>query len=180
MVRMTARAVSEYENAFSGILHAPLAFTFWKGRTALFAILRALGIGPGDEVILPAFTCVVVPNAIRFTGATPVYADIAPNTYNIDPEDVCKKVTSKTCALIIQHSFGIPAELDSLLEVAKLYDLPVIEDCAHALGSRYRAQQVGTFGKAAFFSSQWSKPYTTGLGGIAVTSDVTMGRHLKT
>jgi len=176
---MKTEIISQYEEAFSQFLNTSFATTFWKGRTALYAILKALNIGPGDEVILPAFTCVVVPNAVIHAGAIPVYVDIKPNTYNIDPQAVSEKITSKTRALIVQHTFGIPAELDSLVDIAQRHNLLVIEDCAHSLGSTYNNKLLGTFGAAAFFSSQWSKPYTTGLGGIAVTASASMEKQLK-
>jgi dTDP-4-amino-4,6-dideoxygalactose transaminase len=172
--------IANYQGAFARALGVPYGYAFWKGRVALYAILRALEIGLGDEVILPGFTCVVVPNAIRFVGATPVFADITPGTYNLDPDSVEQAITPRTRALIIQHTFGIPADLDPLLEIARRHRLAVIEDCAHALGSTYGGQPVGTYGIAAFFSSQWSKPYTTGLGGIAVTSNPEMAERLHT
>jgi dTDP-4-amino-4,6-dideoxygalactose transaminase len=179
MAARNSEIVSLYEKTFANTIGAYSAHAFWKGRVALYAILKALQIGPGDEVILPAFTCVVVPNAVRFIGAMPVYADISSNSYNIDPEDVVKHITPNTRALIIQHTFGIPADLQRLLKIARDYRLAVIEDCAHALGSTYNGQPLGTFGIAAFFSSQWSKPYTTGLGGIAVTFDAEMAERLE-
>ncbi|MDA8388830.1 MAG: DegT/DnrJ/EryC1/StrS family aminotransferase [Nitrospiraceae bacterium] len=138
---------------------------FYKGRVALYAILKSLGIREGDEVILPGFTCVVVPNAVTYLGAKPCYADIDPQTYNIAPEKVLGKITGKTRAIIAQHTFGIPAEMDEIIKIAKKNLVPVIEDSCHTIGSRYKGREVGTFGDAAFFSSQWSKPATTGLGG---------------
>ena len=138
---------------------------FYKGRVALFAALKALGIKPGDEVILPGFTCVVVPNAISYLGAKPVYADIDPATYNIDPRRISENITGRTRAIIAQHTFGIPAEMTEIRELAGNHGLYVIEDSCHAVGSRYKGREVGTFGDAAFFSSQWSKPVTTGFGG---------------
>lgn len=171
--------IIRYENSFSKLVGTDSAFSFWKGRVALYAILKAVGLGPGDEVILPGFTCVVVPNAVSFTGAKPIFADIAPGTYNLNPACVEKTITSRTRAIIIQHTFGVPADLDSLIEIGRRRRIPIIEDCAHALGSTYRGQRVGTFGAAAFFSSQWSKPYTTGLGGVAVTSDLEIAKRLQ-
>lgn len=147
------------------------SFTFFKGRVALYAILRAIGIKQGDEVILPGFTCVVVPNAIIYLGAKPVYVDINPDTFNIDVAKIEEKITKKTRAIIAQHTFGIPADMDKILKVAKKYNMFVIEDSCHALGAKYKDQEVGSFGDAAFFSSQWSKPITTGLGGWAVVNN---------
>jgi perosamine synthetase len=152
-------------------------FYFFKGRVALYAILKAIGIKQGDEVILPGFTCVVVPNAIIYLGAKPVYIDIDRKTFNIDFLKLKEKLitshsssAAKPKALIVQHTFGIPAEMDSILNIAKKYNLYVIEDSCHAIGSKYKGKETETFGDAAFFSSQWSKPVTTGLGGWAVVN----------
>ncbi len=146
-------------------------FYFFKGRVALYAILKAMSIKPGDEIILPGFTCIVVPNAITYLSATPIYVDIDPATYNIDADKIDEKITDKTKVIIAQHTFGIPAEMDRITEIARKYNLYVIEDSCHSIGSTYKQQKVGTFGDAAFFSSQWSKPVTTGLGGWAVINN---------
>ena len=146
-------------------------FYFFKGRVALYAILKSMGITTGDEIILPGFTCVVVANAILYLGARPVYVDIDPSTYNIDAEKIGEKITDKTKAIIAQHTFGIPADMNKITAIAKENSLYVIEDSCHAVGSRYMGREVGTFGDAAFFSSQWSKPLTTGLGGWAVINN---------
>ena len=171
---------SPYEHDFAATLGEGLsARSFWKGRVALFAILRALGIGPGDEIVLPGFTCVVVPNAMRLAGATPVYADIEAGGYNIDPALAAEQVTERTRALLIQHTFGIPARIDELLELARRHDLLVIEDCAHVIGGEHEGHRLGAVGDAAFFSFQWSKPYTTGLGGMAVVPAGPIGDRLE-
>jgi perosamine synthetase len=140
---------------------------FFKGRVALYAILKAIGVNPGSEVILPGFTCVVVPNAITYLGGKPVYVDIDPQTFNIDPGRIEEKVSGESRVLVAQHTFGIPAEMDRILEIAARHRLHVIEDACHSIGSRYKGKEVGFFGDAAFFSSQWSKSVTTGLGGWA-------------
>lgn len=170
---------AQYEEMFARTFDVPHAFAFWKGRVAFYAILQALGLGEGAEVIVPGFTCVVVPNAVRQAGARPVYADIQPETYNLDPASVERLITPRTGALLVQHTFGIPAEMEPLLALAHRYRLALIEDCAHALGSTYAGRSVGTFGVAAFYSSQWSKPYTTGLGGMAVTADAALADRLR-
>jgi perosamine synthetase len=164
--------IRAYEQAFSGMLGPDVrTFAFWKGRVALYAILQALGVGAGDEVLIPGFTCFAVPNAVRFLGARPVYADISIGSYNLDFGSAAQAISPRTRALIIQHTLGFPAPLEELLALAKRHNLAVIEDCAHSLGSAHRGKSLGTFGDAAFFSSQWSKPYTTGLGGVAITRD---------
>ena len=146
-------------------------YFFFKGRVALYAILKAMGIKAGNEIILPGFTCVVVPNAIIYLGAKPVYEDIDPKTYNIDPQLIEDKITEKTKVIIAQHTFGIPAEMQHIKKIAEKYGFYVIEDSCHTIGSRYDGREVGTFGDAAFFSSQWSKPVTTGLGGWSVINN---------
>jgi len=150
-------------------------YTFFKGRVALHAILKAAGIGPGDKVLLPGYTCVVVPNAILYIGAEPVFLDIDPNTYNLDPNALEVWLDTPqaegTRAIVVQHTYGIPCDMDTILPLAKQNNLLVIEDSCHAIGSSYRGRQVGTLGDAAFFSSQWSKPLTTGLGGWATIND---------
>jgi perosamine synthetase len=172
--------VQPYEARFAAIFGADYyAFCFWKGRVALYSILKALDLEENDQVILPGYTCVVVPNAIRYAGAQPIYADIALGDYNLDPRSVEERVTSDTRALIVQHTYGIPADLASLKHIADNHGLCLIEDCAHILvGSTYQGRLLGSFGKAAFFSFQWSKPYTTGLGGMVVTRDVQLAKRL--
>jgi perosamine synthetase len=170
-----------YESRFADIFGGDYnAFSFWKGRVALYAILQALGVREGDEVILPGYTCVVVANAIRYARAKPVYADIASGSFNLDPKSVRERITSRTRALILQHTYGIPADVRSLQAIAQEYGVELIEDCAHVLpGAKYQNKFLGSFGKASFFSSQWSKPYTTGLGGIALTRDTMLAGRLK-
>lgn len=144
--------------------------TFWKGRVALYAILKALEIGPGDAVLLPGYTCMVVPIAAVFLGATPVYADVDASSYNVTRDTLEAAWRGhngpRPKAVIIQHSYGIPVEAGPILDWARSEGLAVIEDCAHVLGSSYRGTPCGLLGDAAFFSSQWNKPTTTGLGGV--------------
>lgn len=146
-------------------------FTFFKGRVALYAILKSIGIGNKDEVILPGFTCVVVPNAIYYTGAKPVYVDINIKNFNIDVDRIEEKITQNTKAIIAQHTFGMPAEMDKIKEICQRYNLFLIEDACHCLGSKYNGEELGRIGDASFFSSQWSKPVTTGLGGWAMVNN---------
>ncbi len=172
--------IQKYETSFAGWLGARHAFSFWKGRVGLYAILKALGVGMGDSVILPGYTCVVVPAAVAYLGASSRYVDIIPGTYNINPSKLDAALQKNTKALVIQHTYGIPAAVDELLDWANKHGLPVIEDCCHALGSSIHGQELGTFGVASFFSSQWNKPYTTGLGGMVATNDASLAETIRT
>ncbi len=150
-----------------------------RGRVALYAILRALDIGPGDEVILPAFTCVAVPNAILYTGARPVWVDIDPQTYCLDSAAVEAAISAKTKAVLAQNTFGLSADLDAITAVARRDHLTVIDDCTHGLGGRYRGKPNGATAPLSFFSTQWSKPISTGLGGFAVDRDGATADRLR-
>lgn len=171
---------SGYEETFAALFGPSYrAFAFWKGRVALYAILRALDLPEGEEVILPGYTCVVVASAVQHAGLRPVYADIRPGKFNLDPKAVAAAVTPRSRVLLIQHTYGLPADLEALLAIADRHGLIVVEDCAHAISGGQRREPLGSFGHAAFFSSQWSKPYTTGLGGIAITANATLARRLQ-
>ncbi|MEO9121259.1 MAG: DegT/DnrJ/EryC1/StrS aminotransferase family protein, partial [Solirubrobacteraceae bacterium] len=171
---------SAYEHRFAELLGGEVtAFAFWKGRVALYAILRAMGIGPGDEVLVPGFTCVVVPSAVRLTGAVPIYADIDAEGFNVDPACVERLLTPRCKAILLQHSFGTPAAIDEVHNLAQAHDLRLIEDCAHTIAGAHHGRRLGTVGHASFYSFQWSKPYTTGLGGMAVTRDPGLAQRLR-
>ena len=151
---------------------------FWRGRVAMYAILRALGIGRGDEVIVPAFTCVAVPNAVLYAGATPVYVDIDEATYTADPAAVAAAMSPRTRVVLAQNTFGLSADLDALGGIARAHGAFVVDDCTHGLGGTYKGLPNGAAAHAAFYSTQWSKPISTGLGGIAVTTDPGLAREL--
>ena len=144
--------IQKYENMFKQYLNVQYASSFWKGRVALYAILKAMGIGEGDEVLVEGFTCVVVPNSVIFAGAKPVYVAPDPKTYNMDINQIEPKSTPKTKAIVAQHTFGFPADMDAIIEIAQRHNLKVIEDCAPALGATYKGKKVGTLGDAAFLA----------------------------
>jgi perosamine synthetase len=157
-------------------LSGPGIYKFWRGRVALYAILKSLGVGPGDSVLVPGYTCFAVPAAVLFTGALPVYMDVDSDTFNISVESAESarrtSASPRIKAILIQHTFGLPAHLPSILAWARQHGIATIEDCAHCWGSRYANErgewiEAGTAGDAAFFSSQWTKPVSTGLGGWA-------------
>jgi perosamine synthetase len=162
--------IEKYQREFADFIGSHHAFAFWKGRVALYAILKTMGICSEDEIILPGYTCVMDVNPIKYLGARPVYVDIEPETFNINVNLLKEKITSKTKAIIAQHTYGYPCDMEAIMKIAKDNNIAVIEDCCLALGSKYKGKMVGTFGKAAYFSSQWNKPYTTGLGGMVITN----------
>lgn len=164
---------------FTENIKSDRTFFFYRGGVALYALLGAMEIGPGDEVILQVFTCPTVPSPVVRLGATPVYVDIDPGTFNLDPDKIEERITEKTKAIIVQHTFGIPAEMDPILDLARKYNLRVIEDCCHAFGSRYNRQEVGTFGDAAFYSFGWHKPVVLGVGGAAVVNSPVLKKRVE-
>ena len=155
------------------------SYPFIKGRVALYAILRAAGIGEGDEVLVPGFTCFVVAAAIGYVGAKAIYYDIDPTTYNGDPKRAVAQIGPATRAVVVQHTFGMPMELGNLPSLCKERGILLIEDCAHAMGAEAAAGPVGTIGDAAFASLQWSKPVTTGLGGLARANNAGLEARLS-
>ena len=172
--------VGAYREAIARYLGLPSEHVtlFWKGRVALYAILEAMGITSG-EVVIPAFTCVVVPNAILYAGARPVYAEIEPVTFHVDLAKLEDRITSRTRALLAQNTFGLAPPMDELREIARRHRLALIEDCAHGFGGSYKGRKNGTLADASFFSTQWNKPFSTGLGGIAVTPDPETAAKLR-
>lgn len=156
------------------------AFAFMGGRVALSACLYALGLGLGDEVVLPGYTCVVVPNALKFAGVTPAYCDIELETYGPDVASVEAAVTPRTRAILLHHLYGLVCrDYEALLDLAKRRGLAVIEDCAHATGARYRGARIGNAGTVAFYSSEQTKVFSTIQGGVAVTNDDRLATRMR-
>ena len=157
--------VEKFERSFADYFDIPHAVATNSGTSALHLTLLALDVGPGDEVIIPSYVCCALLNAVNYTGAAPVLADIHPDTYNLDAADV-KRINARTRAIIVPHLFGMAADLDPLLAL----DIPLIEDCAQAAGAEYKQRTVGTFGIAAIYSFYATKVITTGEGGMVVSS----------
>jgi len=157
---------------FAVLDHVTLGqLTYYRGRVALYALLKAMNIGAGDEVAAQAFTCIAVPEAIMGTGATPLYVDIEPDGFNMSPENLLRRLTSRTRAIIVQHTYGIPADMERIIAAADEHGIPVIEDCCHTLLSTHRSQLVGKLGAASFYSFEWGKPLAAGIGGAAIVND---------
>ena len=171
-------ALRQYESAFAGYIGVRHGYSFCSGRVALFCILTAMGIGDGDEVAVQVPTHIVVANAIRYTGAHPVFVDSCADTCNVDVPDLERAITARTKAIVVQHTFGIPADLGAVSRVARQRGVRVIEDCVHALGARYQGARVGSLGSAAFFSTEETKTISTTMGGMAVTDDDELARRL--
>lgn len=164
--------VREFEQAFASYLGVRAAVASSSGTTALQVTLEALGIGHGDAVVTTPFTFVATSNAILHAGARPVFVDVDPHLYNLDPQAVAKAVRRERArAILCVHLYGLPCEMDALMQVAKDEGVLLIEDCAQAHGARYRGQPVGTFGQVGIFSFYPSKNMTTGEGGMIVTND---------
>jgi dTDP-4-amino-4,6-dideoxygalactose transaminase len=145
---------------------------------AFYYLLKALDLSPGSEVIFPALTFWVVPEMARVLGLKPVFVDVNPDTFNLDPEALERAVTDDTRVVVPTHLYGLPCDLDRVLEIADRRRLFVIEDCAHSLGALYRGRPVGTLGDAAFFSFQTLKPLNTYGGGMAVVRDPALARKV--
>ena len=141
------------------------------GRMAYYYLLQALGLPSGAEVILPSLTFWVIPEITRVAGLRPVFVDVDPRTFNINPSSIESAITERTAAIVPTHLYGLPCDMDAVMAIAARHGLKVIEDCAHSLGARYRGRQVGTFGDGAFFSFQTLKPLNTYGGGLAVARD---------
>lgn len=173
-----AVALASYQDQFALAAGCQRAWSFAAGRMGLFAILKALQIEPGDEVILPAFSCVVVPNALLYAGVKPVYVDIDRTNFNLRLEHIEGKINSKTRAIYIQHTFGQLVDILQVREWARKYNLKIIEDSAHALGIQGERGLVGSLGDMAFFSSDHSKVINTGYGGMVTTNDPVLAARM--
>jgi dTDP-4-amino-4,6-dideoxygalactose transaminase len=171
--------VKEFEDQFARYQQTKYAVACNSCTAALHISLAAIGIKPGDEVIVPAFSFIASANVVLYQGAKPVFVDVNPSTYNIDPEKIEEKVTKKTRAIIPVHLFGQPADMEPILEIAEPHDLYVIEDAACAHGAEYHKKRVGGLGDAGCFSFHPRKPITTGEGGMITTNDEEIARKAR-
>ena len=172
-------AIEMLEKKFKEYLGVHQAISFNSGRSAFVAILRSLKLQEGDEVLIQAFTCNAVPNPILWEGLKPVYVDCRADDFNMDATDLEKKITPRSKVVILQHTFGLPADIAKIQEVCNRHNLILIEDCAHALGAEYQNRKVGTFGAAAFFSFSRDKVISSIYGGMAVTNDSELAMRMR-
>lgn len=167
--------VGELERSFNDIVGSKYSIAVSNGTAALHLALMALGIGEGDEVIIPSYTCTALLNAVNYVRSKPVLVDIDRETFNINSDTIRKRISKKTKAIIITHTFGFPADSDGILELG----IPVIEDCAHSLGSLYRKKLTGRAGKVSIFSMYPTKMAACGEGGMVCTSDDRLAGRIR-
>jgi perosamine synthetase len=168
------RFINEFESKFADFVGVNYAASVSNGTVALHLAMIALGIGPGDEVIVPSLTYISSVNAIVYVGATPIFIDSLPDTWQMDPDDLKRKISVRTKAVMAVHLYGHPCEIELVNEICKTNGLFLIEDCAEALGSKYGNRHVGTYGDISTFSFYGNKTITTGEGGMVVTNDETL------
>lgn len=174
----TGPAVEAFEKKVADYVGAKYAVAVSNGTAALHVACLAAGIGEGDEVITTPITFAASANCVLYCGGTPVFADIDPDTYNISPEELEKKITSRTKAIIPVHYTGQPCDMDAILEIAHKHNLLVVEDGAHALGAAYKGKKIGSIADMTCFSFHPVKPVTTGEGGMIVTDNEELYRRL--
>ncbi|GBC81173.1 GDP-perosamine synthase [bacterium HR10] len=172
-------AIREFEERFAAYHGVRQAIAASYGRMAFYYILRALDLPEGSEILIPALTFWVVPEMARVAGLRPVFVDVDPRTYTLDPQDMARAITERTRVVVPTHLYGQPCDMEPILRLAERHDLWVIEDCAHALGATYRGRKVGTFGHAAFFSFQLLKGLNTYGGGMAITDDDALAQRIR-
>jgi perosamine synthetase len=163
--------LEEFEQAFADYSGAPHAVAVNSGTSGLHLCMRALGIGEGDEVIVPSFTFIAAANVVRYERGVPVFVDIDPQTLNLDPNRIEAAITPRTRAILVVHTFGCPAELSAILEIARRHHLVVIEDACEAIGAEYDGRKAGVHGDAGVFAFYPNKQITTGEGGVIVTAN---------
>jgi len=173
------KKVEEFEENFANFIGTRYSIATSNGTTALYLALLALDIGPGDEVITTPFSFIASANAILFTGAKPVFVDIDPKTFNLDPKLLSSKISQKTKAILPVHLYGLPSNMPEILRVAKKHQLLVVEDACQAHGAAIKRKKAGSFGNLACFSFYATKNMTTGEGGIITTNSLRLANKIK-
>ena len=171
--------LTEFEGTFTDLTGVAHAVAVSSGTAGLHLAMLALGIGAGDEVIVPSFTFIAAANAIRYVGATPVFVDIDCVTLNLSPTAVERAINSRTRAIVAVHTFGVPADMLALVTLARRHRLVLIEDACEALGATIDSQPIGSFGDVAVFAFYPNKQITTGEGGMIVTRDAGLASHMR-
>jgi perosamine synthetase len=171
--------LEEFERSIADLVGVQHGIAVSSGTAGLHLCLRALGLGEGDEVLLPSFTFIAAGNVVLYERARPVFVDIDPLTLNLDPEKLERSITPKTRAIIVVHTFGHPADMDPIMDIARKHRLPVIEDACEAIGARYRGRPAGGIGDLGVFGFYPNKPITSGEGGMVVTRDSQMADTIR-
>ena len=171
--------IEKFEGTFAKYLNLKNGVSVSNGTVALHLALAAIGISSGDEVIVPTLTFIAVANAVRYTGAVPVFIDSNPDYWCIDPEKIEEKITRKTKAIIPVHLYGHPCNMEPISEICRKYGLLIIEDCAEAHGAEYKNKKVGTFGTISCFSFYGNKIITTGEGGMCLTDNEELAEKMR-
>ncbi len=171
--------LEEFEHAIAAYLGARHAVGVSSGTAGLHLCVRALGIGEGDEVILPSFTFIAAANVLRYERAVPVFVDIDPVTLNIDPAKIEAAISPRTRAILVPHTFGVPAAMEEILAIARRYRLSVIEDACEAIGAEFHGKKVGALGDAGVFAFYPNKQITTAEGGVIVSNNDELAVRLR-
>jgi perosamine synthetase len=169
----------QFEAAVASFVSLPHAVAVSSGTAGLHLCVRALDIGESDEVIVPSFTFIAAANVIRYERAVPVFVDIDPETLNIDPGRIESAITPRTRAILVPHTFGRPAHMDSILKISERHGLVVIEDACEAIGAEYRGRKAGAMGHVGVFAFYPNKQITTGEGGVVVTADPMLAKRIR-
>jgi len=178
-VSSTGKYITLFEKEFAKkVSKTKFAFTVNSGTSAMHICLLSLGIGKGDEVILPSFTMIATANAVTYTGAKPVLVDSDPVTWNIDTQKIENKITKKTKAIIVVHTYGLPCDMTAIKKLARKYNLWIIEDAAEAHGAEFKKKKVGSLGDVAAFSFFANKLITTGEGGMVTTNNIQIAKRI--
>jgi perosamine synthetase len=178
-ISSSGKYVERFEADFANFCGAKHAISCCNGTAALHLALMALGVGPGDEVILPTLTFVATANAVTYCGARPVFVDSEPGTWNIDPSLVEEKITQRTKAIVVVHLYGHPGDMDAITSIGRRHSLFVVEDAAEAHGGEYKGRRVGSLGDVAGFSFYGNKLITTGEGGMVVMNDDALAGRVR-
>ena len=171
--------LEEFEERLAQLHGVSHAIAVSSGTAALHLAMHALAIGPGDEVIVPSFTFIAVANAVRYVGATPIFVDIDPVTLNVDPACVEAAVTPRTRAMVVVHTFGVPADMDALIAISEGHNIAIIEDACEAIGASYKGTPVGGIGNISVFAFYPNKQITTGEGGAILCRDHAMAGRMR-
>jgi perosamine synthetase len=171
--------VEKLEKTLASYLNVKHAVAVSNGTASLHVALIALGVGQGDEVIVPALSYIATGNVVELVGATPVFVDVSPGSFNIDAKQIENKITDKTKCIIPVHEFGLACDIGEVMKIAKKYSLKVIEDAACALGATYNGEYTGTFGEAGSFSFHPRKAITGGEGGLLITNDDALAEKFR-